>query len=367
VKITKITIAECAIPLPRILRLGPIEIRTRDFVVLRVETDGGICGEAIGYPRGTPLFETLSSMARRVLGKDAAMRRQVMFDLEQSNIPARGTLTRGLSLLDIALWDIGCRQAQLPLYRQLGALRSSAEVTIVAGYYVDQRSIADVVREVKELEQAGCRRIKIMLKGDDAVFDRNYASAVVNAMPGRVAADAHWTWNTLTEASRACRSLDELGLCFLEDPFAASDWRLTHELRQQLITPIAAGEDIFGPRGVADLARGIDILRVDATTIGGITGAIEAIHIAASAGKTVFPHVFPPLHAHFACSFPNVEAVEVIPEESGADPLDRILAHVPKVEDGRLRPLEEPGVGIVVRWDAIEQLARRHIVITPEN
>lgn len=120
-KITKITVAECAIPLPRILRLGPVEIRTRDFVVLRIEADEGICGEAIGYPRGTPLFETLSNMARRVLGKDAAMRRQVMFDLEQSNIPARPTLTRGLRLLDIALWDITCKQAQQPLHRQLGA------------------------------------------------------------------------------------------------------------------------------------------------------------------------------------------------------------------------------------------------------
>src|SRR5258707_10614364 len=136
-QITKVQIAECAIPLPYILRLGPVEIRPRDYVLLRVETDAGVFGEAIGYPRGTPLFDTLSSMARRILGKDHRMRRQVMFNLEFSNVPARAGLTRGLSVIDIALWDIACKRADQPLFQFLGGLRTAADVTTVAGYYVD--------------------------------------------------------------------------------------------------------------------------------------------------------------------------------------------------------------------------------------
>jgi L-alanine-DL-glutamate epimerase-like enolase superfamily enzyme len=367
VKIAKAKITECCIPLPKILRLGPVEIRTRDYVVVRLETDEGVYGEAIGYPRGTPLIETVTNMARRVLGKNADMRRQVMFNLEQSNVPARAALTRGLSLIDLALWDIACKQARQPLYRFIGGLRATVEVTVVAGYYVDQRSIADVVDEVGRLEDAGFGRVKIMLKGDEPAFDQKYSSAVANRMPGRVAADAHWTWNTLTEAKRVCRELDELGLNFLEDPFAASDVRLTHELRRDLVTPIAAGEDIFGPRVVSDLVNGIDILRVDATTIGGITGAVEAINIAAGAGRTVFPHVFSPIHVHLACAFPNVESVELIPEESGADPLHLLLRNVPVVKDGKMSPSSEPGIGISVDWDAVEKLSQRHTVVEPEN
>lgn len=366
-QITKIKIAECGIPLPYVLRLGPVEIRTRDYVVLQVQSEAGIFGEAIGYPRGTPLFETLSGMARRILGADVRMRRQVIFNLEQSNVPARAALTRGLSLIDIALWDIACKKSQQPLFQLLGALRTEAEVTVVAGYYVDQRSIADVVDEVGLLEDVGCKRVKIMLKGDDAAFDRKYVSAVTEKMPGRVAADAHWTWNTLTEARRVCRELDGMGLNFLEDPFSASDVRLTHELRRDLVTPIAAGEDVFGARVVSDLVSGIDILRVDATTVGGLTGAIEAINLAAAAGKTVFPHVFAPLHLHLACAFPNVEGVEWITQESGADPLHQLLHNVPAVKEGKMRPSDEPGVGISVDWDAVERLSRRSIVITPDS
>jgi L-alanine-DL-glutamate epimerase-like enolase superfamily enzyme len=367
VQISRIQIAECGIPLPYVLRLGPVEIRTRDYVVLQVQSEAGICGEAIGYPRGTPLFDTLSGMARRILGADVCMRRQVMFNLEQSNVPARAALTRGLSLIDIALWDIACKRAKQPLFHFLGGLRTEAEATVVAGYYVDQRSIADVVDEVGLLQDAGCRRVKIMLKGDDASFDRKYVSAITDKMPGRVAADAHWTWSTLTEAMRVCRDLDGMGLSFLEDPFSASDLRLTHELRRHLVTPIAAGEDVFGARVVSDLVSGIDVLRVDATTVGGLTGAIEAINIAAAAGRTVFPHVFAPLHLHLACAFPNVEGVEWITQESGADPLHQLLHNVPLVKDGKMRPSDEPGVGISVDWDAVERVSRRSVVITADN
>jgi L-alanine-DL-glutamate epimerase-like enolase superfamily enzyme len=365
-KITKIQIAECGIALPYVLRLGPVEIRTRDYVLLRMETESGIFGEAVGYPRGTPLFEVLSNMGRRMLGKDARMRRQAMFALESSNVPARGGLTRGLSMLDVAFWDIAAKLSNQPLFQLLGGLRDAAEVTVVAGYYVDQRGVDDVVKEVRALDEAGCRRVKIMLKGDDRAFDLKYASAVAQAMPGRVAADAHWTWSTFTEAKRACLDLDDLGLNFLEDPFSAADIRWTHQLRRELKTPIAAGEDVFGPGVVGDLVSGIDVLRVDATTVGGITGAVEAIGIAAAAGRTVFPHVFAPLHVHLACAFPNVEAVEWITKESGADPLDKFLRRLPVMREGKMAPSMEPGAGISIDWDAVERVARRSTVITPE-
>lgn len=366
-RIAKIRIAECGLALPRILRLGSTEITARDYVVIRVETESGAYGEAIGYPRGTPLFEVAGNMARQIMGQDASMRREVMLRLEHRNIPGRAALTRGLSLFDIALWDLACKAAGQPLFRYLGGLRTEAPVTAVAGYYMDQRPIADIADEVSRLIDSGYQRVKIMLKGDDPGFDKEYASAVSKRAPGRVAADAHWSWATLTEAKRLCRDLDQMGLNFIEDPFAATDWRLTHELQRELDTPIAAGEDVFGIRAFSDLVQGIDLLRVDATTCGGVTGAIEAIHVAGAAGRTVFPHVFAPLHIHLACAFPNVEGVEFIPRDSGADPLEALLLDCPEVQDGRIKPSEEAGVGIRIDWQGAERSAKRATVFTAEN
>lgn len=358
-RITRVKIAECCLNLPYVLKLGSTEIKTRDYVLIRVETESGIYGEAIGYPRGNPLFEVVSNGARLLLGRDATMRRQLMDFLEFRNVPGRAGLTRGLSLFDLALWDIACKTAEQPLYRHLGALKSEAKITAVAGYYMDRRSITEIADEVSSLFDSGYERVKVMLKGDDPGFDIEYVSAVCARAPGRIAADAHWSFATLTEAVRLCSVLDDKGLNFLEDPFAANDIRLSHELQKQLRTPIAAGEDVFGASVFLDLVSGIGLLRVDATTCGGITGALQAIAVAAAAGRMVFPHVFAPLHIHLACAFPNVEAAEYIPESSGADPLNGLLRNCPAVQNGTMKPCEEPGIGIQIDWKKAEQCARR--------
>jgi L-alanine-DL-glutamate epimerase-like enolase superfamily enzyme len=232
---------------------------------------------------------------------------------------------------------------------------------------MDRRPIPEIAEEVSSLLTEGHHRVKVMLKGDDAEFDRAYVAAVTKNAAGKVAADAHWSWNTVTDAKRLCRDLDGMGLDFLEDPFAANDIQLTHELQEYLETPVAAGEDVFGPRAFAELASGIGILRVDATTCGGVTGAIEAINIASAAGRTVFPHVFAPLHVHLACAFPNVEAAEFIPTSSGADPIESLLVDMPEIRNGKMKPSEEPGVGIRIDWEKVKRSARRHTIITPTD
>jgi L-alanine-DL-glutamate epimerase-like enolase superfamily enzyme len=364
-KITKVLIAECRIPLPHTLRLGPTEITTRDFVVLRIETDSGIFGEAIGYTRGTPMFDSMEVVARRIMGLDPLMRSALIARLENTNIPGRAAFPRSYSLVDIACWDILAKKTGMPLFVLLGGLRDRAAVTGVAGYYMDLRKISDISDEVARLFDAGYLRVKFMLKGDDPDFDHRYVDSIASAAHGPVAADAHWSWATLTEAQRICKKLDQFQLDFLEDPFPAADIQLTHDLQKSLTTRLAAGEDVIGTRALLDLVKGIGILRVDATTCGGISGAVEAIHHAWGAGRTVLPHVWGPLHVHLACAFPNVEGVEFIAAEIGADPIEKLLKSVPKVERGYMQPSKEPGVGINLDWLAIEKLCCRNKVVEP--
>jgi L-alanine-DL-glutamate epimerase-like enolase superfamily enzyme len=362
-KITRLQMAECRVPLPHVLKLGSTQITTRNFVAIRIETDAGITGEALGYTRGTPLLDALDMVGRQLIGMDPLMRGKILAKLENSNIPGRASFTRAVSLLDIACWDILAKHARLPLYALLGGYKKSAGVTAVAGYYMDLRSLDDIVDEVARLHDSGYARIKIMLKGDDNVFDLHYAKAVSDRVPGACAADAHWSWSSVTDAARFCRQIDDLGLNFIEDPFAAADWELTHQLQNMISTPIAAGEDVLGTRTLKDLVEGIGILRVDATTCGGVTGAIEAVHHASAAGRNVFPHVFAFLHIHFACAFPCVEGVEYIPEDSGADPLGALMKNPPVVRAGQMSVSDDPGVGIVLDWKSIEKIASRTVVI----
>jgi L-alanine-DL-glutamate epimerase-like enolase superfamily enzyme len=354
--INSVSIAECAVPLPRPVRLGRSEIRTRNFLALRIGAQDGAAGEAIGYVRGSPLFGALETLAPHLLGADSLMRGEILSELEWSNVPGRAAFTRATSLLDIALWDLAAKRAELPLFQLIGGFARAAHASAVAGYYMHERSVEDITSEVSDRFNQGYGRVKVMLNGGDARFDQRLVEAL-SALSGRVAADAHWSWSTLTEARRYCRRLDSMGLDFLEDPFSAADWRLTHELQQTIDTPLAAGEDVCGAAQMDQLVKGIGLLRLDATTCGGITGAIEAIGIAAAAGRAVLPHVFAPLHVHLACAFANVEGVEVVPADVAADPLDRLLMENPVVASGAMQPSTQPGVGLLLNWKAIERFA----------
>ncbi len=365
--ITRIRVAECRIPLPREIKLSATRITTRDYTCLRIETADGTAGEAIGYTRGTPLAAMLETYGRRLLGGDAVMRNALVARLVQTNQPGRANLSRALSLVDIALWDLGAKQARLPLYRLLGGLRRAVPATAVGGYYLDALGRDAIVRDAAALRDAGYQRIKLMLLGDDAAFDRDLVAAMTEGAPGRLAADAHWSWRGVTEAARACRMLDDFGLEFIEDPFSAVDAGLMAELGRRIRTPLAAGEDIYGTRILSALASVVDVLRVDATAGGGISGALSAIAHAEGFGKIVFPHVFLPLHVQLAAAFEAIEGVEMIAVSTGADPLEKILRIAPRVVDGMAMVGEEPGVGLTIDWETVERTAVRAITMEPES
>jgi L-alanine-DL-glutamate epimerase-like enolase superfamily enzyme len=356
-KITDIKIAECKLPLPRPIRLGPVEITTRDFVAVRVETDAGIWGDALGYPRGTALAKSLEKMSSTAIGRDTRDRRAVVDEFLQNFINGRATFTKAASLLDIALWDIASKEIEQPVFRMLGAARTTVPVMVVAGYYLDQRSIEDVGQEVQALVDEGYERIKVMILGNDLDFDLRFVEAMYKIAGPRLCVDAHWAWNSIDEAYYTCRRLDDLGLRFIEDPFGPYRAGQTHRLQSSLRTPTACGEDAPDAVALFELAQNTRILRLDATTCGGISSAIAVTEATGLIGHTVLPHVFMPVHAQLAGAYKAIEAVELIPEASGACPMYELLQRPASICSGALRIDEEPGAGLALDWSKVEKFS----------
>ena len=356
-QIVSVSAFEYALPLPRPIILGTTRIETRDVVALAVQTTDGLTGVAIGYTRGSPLLEALNRLAPRLIGKDAWQRRAILNQLESSAFPARAQFTRAYSLIDIVLWDLACKKTGMPLHAMLGTYREAVAATAVAGYFVQSRTVDDIRAEVKRRFDDGFVRVKSMINGLNDTTDLELCTALAHD-GGRQAIDAHWSWQQLSQAKTLCSKLDPLGFEFIEDPFPAGNWQSAHELQLHLNTPLAAGEDVYGLGALAHLATGIGLLRVDATTCGGITTAIEAIAAASAIDRPVFPHVFPALHVHLACAYPTIETVEIIPEETEADPLHLILRGEPQLSNGLVKPSEKAGVGFDVDFDAAARFKR---------
>ena len=64
-------------------------------------------------------------------------------------IGRKGVLLRAISVVDIALWDLKGKRADLPLYKLLGASTDSVPAYASGGYYRDEKDL-DGLREEME-------------------------------------------------------------------------------------------------------------------------------------------------------------------------------------------------------------------------
>jgi L-alanine-DL-glutamate epimerase-like enolase superfamily enzyme len=359
--IVAVDIVRCALPLERPVHVGATRYTEREYVALRLRTASGIEGHAIGYTRGLPLDALVEPLARALLGRSVTRRAAIVDELRATRVNAAGALGRAIGLVDIALWDALARGAGLPLSRLLGGARERAPLMAVAGYAALERGVEAVVDEVGALVDAGYAAIKLHTR--DVATVEAVRTAAGDRI--RVAVDAGMAWRSPVEAALALRPLDDLGLWFLEDPFAPTDVRLYPDLARRLRTPLAAGEDASGPEALIGLAEVVDVLRVDGTASGGFAAALDAAVAGAARGRTVMTHAFPDLHAQLV-GHPAIGWVETI-ADAGVNPVARLLARPQVVDSGALVLSDEPGHGGRLDMGAVEAVARSVIRLTSEE
>lgn len=347
--VSRIDVMSVRIPLANPVQLGAISIAQRDYVVLRLVLSDGAEGFAYGYDRGLPLFDIVARGAQSYLGAPSTDRNRLR-KLALGPTPApRATMTRGMSLCDIALWDAWCQARQLPLWAALGCVRDRVPVMPVIGYGMTPDKAAS---ETAALTARGFKTIKCMIDGRDIVADKAVMEALARALPAGASfgIDAHWSWSSVDQALPYCRLAEKLGAVFVEDPFAPTLVHAIAALSAKLDVPLAVGEDVLDISGFRDLAQAGGILRVDASVSGGITGTVEAIAVARAFDRAVIPHVFAGLHAQFGFAYDNVRCVEMIMPEVGADPIDQYFTAPPRIDGGDMLAPHTAGAGLALDW-----------------
>jgi L-alanine-DL-glutamate epimerase-like enolase superfamily enzyme len=351
-KVETLDVAALRIPLPKPVRLGAVTIAQRDYVALRLMLSNGSEGFAYGYDRGLPLFDVCNKAAQSYIGQCADDRARLK-KLALGPTPAtHATMTRGMSLCDIALWDAWCKSHGVALWQLLGAVRRQVPVMAVFGYGITAENAG---REAAALAVKGYRAIKCMIDGRDFKSDRRVMEAVAEALPDSTyfGIDAHWSWTSVAEALPWCRLAERLGATFVEDPFAPTCVHALAELASRVDVPLAVGEDVIDLFGFRDVATFGGIIRIDASVSGGISGMLEAIGLARAFNRPVIPHVLPWLHANFAFASEGVSCIEMITREVGADPIDAFLKTPLQIEDGYAIACETPGTGQELDWEKL--------------
>lgn len=335
---------------------------TVDFVTLTIRTDDGI--EGIGYagfqsPVLTPaLTATVDALGETIIGRDPTDTEAIadrLFRLGGGS-PA-GLLTRAISAIDVALWDIKGKALGQPVYRLLGGFRDRVP-TYQSGYLWRPSTLEELDADARRIVSEGFRSMKFRLgaeatdAGEIARLEtmRNAVGPDIDLM-----IDINQGWD-VNRAIRIGREMANYGIFWLEDPTAFDDYVGLARIADALGTPVAAGEYVYGIRPFRELIehRSVDIVMVDLLRVGGITQWMKVAHMAEAFNLPVVSHLAPEVLIHALAAVPNGLTLEYMP---WAFPL---FKQVPQVVDGQVQLSSAPGLGL--EFDE-ELLARSELAV----
>lgn len=360
---------DCDVPLPAVLQVGAATVTHRAYVVLRVTTESGATGAAFAFGRGLPVADIVSrSFAPIVVGADTREHQVVRERLRGAFWPyADGSLfSAAVSAVDLALWDAGARRLGAPLVDLLGRHRTRVPMCAVASYggSGEGADLEALREEVAGYLERGFGAIKLVIGARSAEDDALRVAAVreVAGPDILIVLDAFRSFPDLETALRRLRPLREHDIAYLEDPFNENLPSLLAELRRRSGLSLGLGETLGSSRDVRRLiADGVvDVVRSDATVVGGVREFLSAAALADAHGLDVSPHTHPEVHVHLAAAIPNLYAagIEYMDPGRGMDAFYRLLATQLDIVDGHAIVPDRPGLGLDFDWDAVERYAR---------
>ena len=258
-----------------------------------------------------------------------------------------GITTIAMAGLDLALWDLAARRADVGITDLLGRRHETAEVY---GSGVNLHfSLDELVAQAERWVDAGFDAVKVKVGSPDLADDAQRISAVreVIGPDRRLMIDANQRWG-LEQAERAIGELAAFDLTWIEEPLRADDLAAHVSLRERIEVPIALGENLYTRYRFAEFidAGAVDLVQPNIVRVGGITPFRAIAALAADRGIALAPHLLLELSAQLALALPGDHLVESVEDASFAD-LGALAAPSPVAVDGNaVRTTGQTGLGI---------------------
>jgi L-alanine-DL-glutamate epimerase-like enolase superfamily enzyme len=379
VKIAGIQVHRVSAPLSRPFWMSLEPYTAASELIVQVMTDEGITG--IGEIHGRPMEQIATivseTFAPLLIGQDPMDHERhwsAMFAFTHSRTGADLSRSEGqphfgagskpqimaaIAGIDIALWDLKCKQCGLSVSKLLGASRSTVECYASGGYYgpAGEAAIEELAAEMQGYVQLGFPAVKMKVGGLSIDEDVRRVAAVREAIGSgiRLMLDANLAYD-VPAAIAAARAFEPFDIAWFEEPVHWYDsvWGLAQVAAATAI-PIASGESELHRWGCRDLILhgGIRVMQFDATRAGGVTEWLRVAAYAASHGVVMAPHHDPQVHGHLIAAVPNGHVQEVFPNPV-RDPLwAELFDGKPEIIDGILHVPDRPGFGFEVNEAAL--------------
>ena len=359
-RITRFDSRLVRLPLDRPLTAAGSGGATLDHVfvlVVQLETDAGPTGLGFAYALegGGRALRAIAEddLAPLLLGEDPLDHERLWAKVywRLQAVGRRGLVMQAYSAVDLALWDLKGKAANLPLFKLLGGARSSTPT-----YGADTgwlwMSVDEMVKASRPyLDQGMGIKVKIGQPNPEADAGRLEDLRQALGEDTWLAVDANQRYDFDTALRMGVFLDDEISPQWFEEPISCEDVEGHRRLAAKLQVPLALGETLFG---LDEFTRYLEQdaaswLQPDVTRLGGLTPWLAAASLAQRHHRAVAPHLMPEVGVHLACGLPHVACVEFMPW------LYPLFTEPPQPVKGRLTPPNKPGLGLELNGETVKK------------
>ena len=358
----------------------------RNFVTLKIETEGGVYGLGDATLNGRELAVAsylTDHIIPLLIGRDARRIEDIWHYLYKGAYWRRGPVTMtAIAAVDTALWDLKGKALGVPVYQLLGG---QARDDVMVYGHANGETIDETVAAAAEYLRLGYKAVRLRCGVPGVANAYGVARGKLHYEPAEKGKPLETFWSTekylnvvpalferarrelgpdvhllhdvhhrLTpiEAARLGKALEPHHLFWLEDPVPAELQDSFRLIRQHTTTPLAVGEVLSSIHDCEQLIREqlIDYIRTTVVHVGGITHLTRIAHLAelhnvrtGSHGATDLSPVCMAAALHFDLSVHNFGIQEYMRH---SDDTDRVFPHAYKLAAGALHPGEAPGLGV---------------------
>lgn len=351
------------------------EVTDVDRVLVRVDTDEGVAGwgEMRTFLNPAVTVNILESGIAPIIEGyspfDVESFRRLLF-IEYTNADMF------FSAIEIACWDIVGKVLDRPIFELLGGLNApnlterrkdvtyktqqEVEIAYCLGILPPEESRLYARRALDE----GYSVLKTKA-GRDWQQDVERIIAMDDEVDGQLEfrLDPNQGWR-FDEAVRVAGALTEAGIFvqYLEQPIRVDAHQTLATLRKRTPQPIAPNEDTYIAHNLRELIdRGaLDVAVVDMTPVGGISGLRQLAAIAEDAGVPLVHHCAFDLGvrtAAIAHAVTGIPGFDLPPDCAYYTWADHVIEQPFTISNGRLPVRDEPGLGVNVDEEKLEELA----------
>ena len=203
-------------------------------------------------------------------------------------------MTRAVSAIDVAIWDMKGKALGQPVYKLLGGFRDRVP-TYASGRLWRTYDLGALAEAGPQLVEQDFKAMKFRMGAEDSAAKELARMRVMREAVGDdidLMLDINQGWD-VNQSIAIGRELAAYNLFWLEDPTDHEDYAGLARIADALDTPIAAGEYHYGIAPFRHMLehRSIDIVMVDLLRAGGLTQWMKVAHMAQAFNLPVVSHL----------------------------------------------------------------------------